>query len=225
MHARRIPKLGVGLLAGVLSSVAAAGIGATPVAAQGISCGGSSSGTQVSIFGSDGPVRLTVGSRRSPAGVAVKFPHGLLACSGGTEIAAITVALGDRNDSIDFHANSPTLRREHYHPVQKGIVVTVRAGGGDDSVSGHGGSDQLRGGEGADEAGGGGGADVLRGGRGSDRVTGGAGKDTLAGGPEADVIFAADGHPDVIGCGAGNDRAIVDRTDTTRSCEIVSLSG
>lgn len=225
MLARRIPRLGSGLLAGVLSSVATAGIGTTPAAAQGIACLGSSSGAQVSIFGSNEPVQLTVGSRRSPAGVAVKFPHGLLTCSGGTEIAAITVTLGDRKDSIDFRANSARLQRDRYHPVQKGIAITVRAGGGDDSVSGHVGSDQVQGREGADEIGGGRGADVLHGGRGPDRVTGGAGKDTLAGGPGADVLGAADGHPDVIGCGAGNDRAIVDRTDTTRSCEIVLHRG
>jgi dipeptidyl aminopeptidase/acylaminoacyl peptidase len=57
-----------------------------------------------------------------------------------------------------------------------------------------------------------GGADVLDGGAGADRIFGGSGSDT---------ILSRDGEFDVVGCGAGRDAVVADRTDLVGlDCEV-----
>lgn len=105
-------------------------------------------------------------------------------------------------------------------PRRKGrrIVGTARgeylAGGGyDDVVLGLGGNDTVLGGSGDDRLDGGAGNDVVIGGAGADRLLGGAGSDT---------IYAVDDERDVVECGAGRDRAVVDSSDKVdKSCEVV----
>ncbi len=104
-------------------------------------------------------------------------------------------------------------------PHRKGrrIIGTSRgdylAGGGfDDVILGEKGNDTLLGGMGDDRLGGGPGNDVL---------IGGAGADVLVGGPGSDTIYAADGERDIIDCGTGNDRAVVDAVDVVKNCEVV----
>lgn len=72
------------------------------------------------------------------------------------------------------------------------------------------------------------GADVLRAGSGDDVVIGGSGRDVLHGGPGSDRLFgsggddsvyARDGQADVVDCGPGRDRAVVDRADVSSDCE------
>ena len=55
-------------------------------------------------------------------------------------------------------------------------------------------------------------------------ITGGAGADTIFGGAGSDTIYAADGERDVIDCGAGRDRAVVDSVDIVKNCEVVDTS-
>jgi Ca2+-binding RTX toxin-like protein len=107
-------------------------------------------------------------------------------------------------------------------PHRKGrrIVGTARgeylAGGGfDDSIFGMGGNDTIMGGAGDDH---------LDGGAGNDVITGGSGADTIFGGAGSDTIYAADGERDVIDCGAGRDRAVVDSVDIVKNCEVVVTS-
>jgi Ca2+-binding RTX toxin-like protein len=50
---------------------------------------------------------------------------------------------------------------------------------------------------------------------------GGGGVDTLLGGAGSDTIYAADGERDVVDCGAGSDRAIVDAFDRATGCEVL----
>lgn len=90
----------------------------------------------------------------------------------------------------------------------------LAGGAGDDVLLGRGGNDTLLGGAGNDLLDGGPGNDVLVGGTGNDRILGGSGSDT---------VLAADGEKDVIDCGAGNDRAVVDAIDVTRNCESVQV--
>src|SRR4051794_9943691 len=118
---------------------------------------------------------------------------------------------------------------------------TLSAGAGDDEVFGedssyNGGNDRLDGGPGNDLLNGNVGDDVLLGGAGDD-VLGGRGEpgdanadvdegaDTLEGGPGNDVISGLDDRHavhDVIRCGPGNDRAVVDQLDDVASdCEQV----
>jgi hypothetical protein len=83
-------------------------------------------------------------------------------------------------------------------------------------------ADHLVGGAGADVLDGRGGADHLEGRGGNDRLTGGPGRDRLAGGAGADRLYARDGARDVVRCGSGRDRAVVDRQDDVQGCETVS---
>ena len=99
------------------------------------------------------------------------------------------------------------------------VIVAFAAG---DRLRGQGGHDCLVGGTGADQ---------LEGEDGNDRLTGGKGRDLLIdkqgfnafyGGSGGDVIVARNGVREPVRCGPGVDRAIVDRRDRTRSCEILS---
>jgi hypothetical protein len=86
------------------------------------------------------------------------------------------------------------------------------------------GNDRLRGGDQADTLDGGTGNDVLSGEGGNDVIVGGPGVDLLSGGDGNDLLLAADGRRDVVHCGRGRDRAIVDRKDfITRTCERVRV--
>jgi Ca2+-binding RTX toxin-like protein len=71
---------------------------------------------------------------------------------------------------------------------------------------------------------GGAGDDVIKGGYGNDVVYGGGGKDRVRMGAGNNLIYAADGVRDDIGCGANVDTAIVDEKDkVTGSCETVDV--
>jgi Ca2+-binding RTX toxin-like protein len=67
------------------------------------------------------------------------------------------------------------------------------------------------------------GADDLYGDAGNDVVIGRKGRDRLWGGTGNDRIVANDGSPDRIDCGPGRDAAIVDRHDSVRGCERVTV--
>ncbi|HET9185664.1 MAG TPA: calcium-binding protein [Solirubrobacterales bacterium] len=108
----------------------------------------------------------------------------------------------------------------------------VRAGGGDDVVTGGDASDAIEGG---------GGNDSLSGGFGDDTITGGPGQDDIGGdrtadcfygpvfgvctiGTGNDTIHAQDGEHDTIDCGLGADVAYVDSIDTVTACETVYVT-
>jgi Ca2+-binding RTX toxin-like protein len=110
----------------------------------------------------------------------------------------------------------------------------LAGGSGGDVIFGYGAGDRLRGGSGHDCLLGGSGNDTLQGDSGSDRLTGGSGRDVLVGGPGTnaydagsgnDVVNAANGRRELVRCGAGNDRARVDRRDRTSGCEHVTRVG
>ena len=104
------------------------------------------------------------------------------------------------------------------HVAGRRIVGTAKseylAGGGhDDIIFGLGGNDTLLGGAGDDR---------IYGGAGNDVITGGSGEDHLWGGAGSDTIYAADGERDIIDCGPGRDRAVIDvGIDKAVNCEIV----
>jgi Ca2+-binding RTX toxin-like protein len=93
---------------------------------------------------------------------------------------------------------------------------------GNDVLRGRGGDDCLSGGPGRDRLLGGPGADRLDGGRGADRLDGGAGTNRYDAGPGNDVVRARNGRRELVACGAGRDRARVDRRDRVRRCERVT---
>jgi hypothetical protein len=90
----------------------------------------------------------------------------------------------------------------------------LRGGAGNDRVSGMSGADQVFGGAGRDHLLGRLGPDQIAGGRGTDRF--------IAGGGE-DFVRSKDGIPETVNCGAREDRARVDRSDTLTSCETVTF--
>jgi Ca2+-binding RTX toxin-like protein len=86
---------------------------------------------------------------------------------------------------------------------------------GPDSIEGRGGADLIRGR---------GGNDILKGGTGRDQIVGGKGFDRIQGGGGHDVIRARDRKPDTIECGAGRDKAVVDRSeDGVYDCEVLRI--
>jgi hypothetical protein len=92
----------------------------------------------------------------------------------------------------------------------------LTGGGYDDVILGERGNDSIFGGAGDDR---------LDGGPGNDVITGGAGADKIFGGPGSDTIYAADGERDVIDCGPGQDRAVVDSVDVVKNCEVKDIGG
>jgi len=105
----------------------------------------------------------------------------------------------------------------------------IAGGAGADRIVGTKGDDEILGLRGADNLHGGGGRDVLIGGKGPDRLTGDGGRDEFnmrdgeeVAAPGRDRIYARDGHPDSISCGAGRDLAVVDVVeDGVYDCETV----
>jgi RTX calcium-binding nonapeptide repeat (4 copies) len=107
-------------------------------------------------------------------------------------------------------ASPPHVRGRRIVGTSKGEYLA--GGGHDDVIFGMGGNDTLLGGAGDDR---------IYGGPGNDIITGGSGADHLYGGPGSDTIYAADGERDVVDCGPGKDRAVVDAVDVTVNCEVV----
>lgn len=89
---------------------------------------------------------------------------------------------------------------------------TINARGGRDRVTARGGNDCVRGR---------GGSDKLKGQSGDDKLSGGAGRDRLTGGAGRDTLKARGRGGDLVSCGKGRDKAIVDRRDRVRGCEKV----
>ena len=118
------------------------------------------------------------------------------------------VVLSPPSDAVS--AAPPHIRGRRIVGTSKGEYLA--GGGHDDVIFGLGGNDTLLGGAGDDR---------IYGGSGNDVITGGAGADHLWGGRGSDTILAADGERDIIDCGAGNDRAVVDSVDKTINCEVV----
>ena len=116
-----------------------------------------------------------------------------------------------QSDPTEAIAGVPPHRRGR-HLVGTSRADYLAGGGFDDVILGMGGNDTIPGGAGDDR---------LDGGAGNDVITGGSGADRLRGGPGSDTIYAADGERDVVDCGAGRDRAVLDPFDKVANCEVV----
>ncbi len=109
------------------------------------------------------------------------------------------------------------------------LATTERGSPRADRLVGTRGDDLLKGLKGRDVLIGGAGRDVLIGGGGPDSLHGDGGRDSfnMRDGVELaakgrDRIYARDGHPDAINCGAGRDLAVVDEVeDGIFDCEVV----
>lgn len=94
---------------------------------------------------------------------------------------------------------------------------------GSDRIKGGGGHDCLVGGQDDDILAGQGGSDRLTGSGGNDRLTGGGASNAYDAGPGRDVVRAQNDRRDVVRCGPGKDRAMVDADDRVRGCEKIQV--
>jgi Ca2+-binding RTX toxin-like protein len=83
------------------------------------------------------------------------------------------------------------------------------------------GADELRGLAGDDCLEGGSGNDDLKGGPGKDLLVGGAGRNQYEGGGGNDTIRARNDRVELVACGPGRDKAVVDSGDVVAGCEAV----
>jgi len=88
--------------------------------------------------------------------------------------------------------------------------------GGDNTLSGGGGADEIYGGSGDDALNGGAGGDVLFGGAGNDALDGGAGDDTLIGGPGGDSFIGGAGEDTVSYANARDEKVTVNLSQPAR---------
>jgi len=103
------------------------------------------------------------------------------------------------------------------------MAVTLRAGGGDDTLTGGPGRTTLVGGAGHDTLTAGSGTTDLLAGSGDTSLNGGTGHATYTGGPGADVVKARNGVIEDITCGGALDEVAADDGDTVASdCESVT---
>jgi len=94
---------------------------------------------------------------------------------------------------------------------------------GDDSLTGGSGNDRLYGEEGRDRILGNSGNDMIAGGSGPDLLGAGTGRNRLYGEGGNDSLTSVNRSTrDLVDCGPGRDRAVVDRGDRTRGCETVT---
>jgi hypothetical protein len=142
---------------------------------------------------------------------------------------------GDDNCELDANRSQRDFDRDGRgdacDPPQPGPCANVVAatGGADtlvgspfgDRIEGRRGDDRLFGLGGRDCVTGGAGDDTLAGDGGRDVLSGGAGRNSYSAGPGRDRVKAANGVREVVDCGAGRDRATVDRRDRVRRCESV----
>jgi dienelactone hydrolase len=121
----------------------------------------------------------------------------------------------------------PTLRKGRCANRTIGTVLGEKLIGSPkgDRIKGRGGPDRMFGRRGRDCLFGEGGKDRVSGGRGADEIKGGAKNDLFKGGPGPDRILARDLRRDIVRCGKGKDRAVVDKVDKVRGCEKVKERG
>jgi Ca2+-binding RTX toxin-like protein len=126
-------------------------------------------------------------------------------------------------DQLDGGAGDDTLAGYDANDALLGLAGADRivGGDGDDTLAGGDDRDNMDGGDGNDALRGGAGNDKLNGRVGNDKIGGDAGRDIFSGGTGNDTIRARDGSADRINCGAGRDKAVIDRTDRVVGCETV----
>lgn len=107
-------------------------------------------------------------------------------------------------------------------PLETPCGRSVNGTAGGDTLNGSPIGDTLWGFGGNDVLNGRGGDDCLRGGPGNDRLAGGAGRNKLLGETGNDSINSANGEPDAVNCGPGNDTVVADADDSLVGCERVT---
>ena len=146
---------------------------------------------------------------------ATKPKYKIKTADAGATLRVTITATNSLNTVATDSDSTNAIRLSPKLPKARRLIGTagpdrLAGGGGNDYIDGRAGNDTLLGGAGDDTIYGGDGNDVIEGGPGSDKIFGGAGSDT---------IDAADGEPDTVDCGDGNDLVYADSFDTLKNCE------
>jgi Ca2+-binding RTX toxin-like protein len=183
------------------------------------------SGSLLTVGGGKGSDHIVVVCRAGAVKVNGKDPRtGPVACSGVSEVDAVT---GSGNDRVDLSGVGPDTGfaqrdlpggfghgtgaaadlgpgSDHYAGGASAFNLAL-AGPGDDRMTGGRFRDSLQGGSGNDTGGSGAGRDILLGNSGNDKLNGGADDDLLSGNAGDDFLTGGAGT-DLLGGGAGMDR-------------------
>ena len=173
--------------------------------------------TRIQVRGAAAALRLTPGTPytyrlwiENGRGLTAAAPRGTFVARGAPVAAAKT-----------RHGKKLTGTRRADRLVGTSLDDVLRGLAGNDTLIGKGDDDRLDGGSGRDSLRAGAGDDTLIGASGNDTLDGGPGRDIFRGGAGSDRLHAADAKRDTVDCGAGRDRATVDRLDKVKHCENV----
>jgi len=158
-----------------------------------------------SYFGDDGNDTIYANSTLTTETLDGGAGIDLLDTTHWSSTYVIDLATGSTNYGGESFVNFENLRAGSGNDTLSGTAGdnNIRGGAGQDTVNGLGGNDTVLGQGGNDTLNGGDGDDVLTGGdvnsvlTGNDTLNGGAGNDTLAGGDGVDVLNGGDGDDDV----------------------------
>jgi Ca2+-binding RTX toxin-like protein len=149
--------------------------------------------TGTSINGTAGKDVIEL-SQNKTTGRVIVLLNGQAFLRGTSGLSKLTIDAGSGDDKV-FCAD----------PDNFDIDLGVTGAGGNDTIIGGAGDDELSGANGKDKVFGNKGDDYLLGGASSDRLYGGIGDDTLSGAGGNDFLYADSGENSLLG-GAGNDK-------------------
>jgi RTX calcium-binding nonapeptide repeat (4 copies) len=163
------------------------------------SAGPESSGYTVVLAGSGTQnaiqIELSADGRQYVITSAVPLEVGGTVCENAPDSSTVLICKAPMVAGFEVNASSGDDSIDVSRNVL--VPVTLRGGGGDDTLVGGGGADKLIGGPGNDRLVGRAGDDLIYGGPGNDMIFGGPGADTLRGGPGKDTIVGGPGENDI----------------------------
>jgi hemolysin type calcium-binding protein len=134
----------------------------------------------------------------------------------------VELVLDDPRDNAASAGGGSASADDFLRGRSEGSCATARVGNSKaNRLTGTRNGDRMRGLGGNDRLRGRGGDDCIAGGSGNDTIASGAGSDRIKGGGGEDAIGSRDGEVDKVDCGAGVDRALIDKVDVARGCESV----
>jgi Ca2+-binding RTX toxin-like protein len=172
---------------------------------------GKSNGLVVTISGRTVTLNDKVAIKAGKGCKAVKGDKTKVKCTTKKKTTKISVALGDKNDSVTNKTS---------------VYMLADGGSGNDTLTGGSGKDQLQGGTGNDKLYGKAGNDTIFGGSGNDYIGGSVGNDHVEAGTGVDKVFGDAGNDTIFG-GSGKDRLVggVGNDQVSGDADADSISG
>jgi Ca2+-binding RTX toxin-like protein len=172
---------------------------------------GKSNGLVITISGRTVTLNDKVAIKAGKGCKAVKGDKTKVKCKTSKKTTKISVALGDKNDSVSNKTS---------------VYMLADGGSGNDTLTGGAGRDQLQGSAGNDKLYGKAGNDTIFGGSGNDYIGGGVGNDHIEASSGVDKVFGDAGVDTIFG-GSGKDRLVggVGNDQITGDADVDSISG